>query len=245
MFHQWTFCRTPEWPNSTWCRCWTQQGGETCAPSKCYCVTAFKCFLLEDWSLSVVFSFTLFPPILFPSSGEKEFHRSESEGRHLARRRSHQWDSQRSKGEQVWMGRKENTEDLLTVKRWNSTFSRLKKKEFSLEEIYTNKNYKSPTSNRWRQNASDLLWRRSTGPRIKNLCQHSWRLFPQDAGDNLRGATWKGWSAAPDWSPEEAEAPPVSRLHSASEEKETVGYDDWDVAHQSCNLKADWIPNTG
>lgn len=59
------------------------------------------------------------------------------------------------------------------------------------------------------------------------VSHHSWLLF-QDVGDNLWGATWKGWSAAPDWSPEEAEAPPFSWLHSAPEEKEAIGYDGWD-----------------
>ncbi|KAG7218999.1 hypothetical protein INR49_005899 [Caranx melampygus] len=52
-------------------------------------------------------------------SALNEFHRFAFAGRHRGKHHSRRWDCQR-----------------------------LKKKEFSLEEIYTNKNYKSPTSNR-------------------------------------------------------------------------------------------------
>lgn len=53
------------------------------------------------------------------------------------------------------------------------------------------------------------------------------RLFfvLQESGDDLWGAAREGRSAAPDWPPEEAQAPPLSWLHSAPEEEETARYD--------------------
>lgn len=136
--------------------------GLTCARSKCYFITVFKGVLLEEWSFSV--HIVPFHPI------------SEQRGKRVSQIRIRRAPPRETPLTPMglpkvkrWEGlneEEENTEDLSTVKHWNSTFSRLKKKEFSLEEIYTNKNYKSPTSNRWRKNTSNLLWRRSTSPRM-------------------------------------------------------------------------------
>lgn len=142
----------------------------------------------------------------------------------------------------------ENTEDLLTVKHWNSTFSRLKKKEFSLEEIYTNKNYKSPTNNRWRKNASNLLWRRSTSPRINLSLPTFLNLVPagrwrQSSRSHVRrmercsGLVTRGGGGSSCF---------LTSLSLGRERDRRVwwlGYGSWQC-FQSCNLKADWISNT-
>lgn len=113
-----------------------------------------------------------------------EFHRYESDGRRHARRRSPRWVSQKSKGRSGrGRGGSENGKQSCTssLKAWKYTFFRLKKKEFSLEEIYTNKNYKSPSSNRWKLQVPHCTWTLIT-TKLWKLIIHNLKTTNPDTG---------------------------------------------------------------